>query len=113
MRMIYLKKKIDSFFSAYQSDGYLEKEKNKYFPITINYKKRLMRQKFKNKHLQQNGSIIFLKKFFQIITTGLVVKWVYPMENWQTFELDTVDEIKNMELLFSHNLIKYYKNIYE
>ena len=31
------------------------------------------------------------------------------MKNWQTFELDTVDEIKNMELLFDHNLIKYYK----
>lgn len=112
---VFKKKKLDSLFSAHQSDGFFdiwEKRKTKYFPITIDYRKRLMRQKFKNKHLQQNGSIYIFKK-------NILLKYnnriggkigVYPMKNWQTFELDTIDEIKNMELLFNHNLIKYYKN---
>ena len=53
---------------------------------------------------------IFLKKILSNYNNRIGGKiGVYPMENWQTFELDTVDEIKNMELLFSHNLIKYYK----
>ena len=108
------KKKLDSLFSCYKSDGFFDiwTQKNKrYIPITIDYKKRVMRQNFKNKHIQQNGSIyIFKKKILYRYKNRIGGKiGIHPMKNWQTFELDTIDQKKNMELLFLNNLIKYYK----
>ena len=57
--------KADSLFSAHKAEDFFdvwESNNSSFKPITINFKNRKPRQKFKKKHLMQNGSIYIFKK---------------------------------------------------
>ena len=66
---------------------------------------------YSQNHFMQNGSIyIFKKKLLEKHNNRLGGKiMVYEMDDWQSFQLDSLKQKKVMELLFS----KFLKKIYE
>ena len=78
--------------------------------MTINYRKRKPRQLFKEKHFMANGSIfIFKKKILEKYNNRLGGKIVlYKMNEWQSFQLDSIKQLKPMKILFNFFLKKYY-----
>lgn len=107
------KSKSDSLFSCHRAEDYFDiwsKKKDKFVPLTIDYKNRKPRQLFKPTHVCQNGSIYMFKK--EILTKfnnrlGKKIN-VYEMEEWQSFQLDNIKQIEIMELLFKKKLRKHY-----
>ena len=107
------KSKYDSLFSCHRPEDYFDiwsKKKDKFVPLTIDYKNRKPRQLFKPTHVCQNGSIYMFKK--EILTKfnnrlGKKIN-VYEMEEWQSFQLDNIKQIEIMELLFKKKLRKHY-----
>ena len=56
-----------------------------------------------------NGSIFIFKKILKKYNNRLGGKIVlYKMKEWQSFQLDAIDQIRVMELLFQNFLKKYY-----
>ena len=111
---IFLKSKSDSLFSAHKAEDFFDiwkSKKNFFSPLTINYKKRKPRQVFFQNHFMQNGSIyIFKKKLIEKHNNRLGGKiMVYEMDDWQSFQLDSLKQKKVMELLFSKFLKKTYE----
>ena len=78
--------------------------------MTINYRKRKPRQLFKEKHFMANGSIfIFKKKILEKYNNRLGGKIVlYKMNEQQSFQLDSIKQLKPMKILFNFFLKKYY-----
>ena len=110
----FYKKNYDSLFSCHTAEDYFDIwiSKNKTIvPKTINYKKRLPRQLMKTKFYQQNGSIyIFKKEIIEQYNNRLGGNiGVYSMDEWQSFQVDTIKQKKPMELLFQKYLKKFYK----
>jgi CMP-N,N'-diacetyllegionaminic acid synthase len=110
----FVKRKYDSLFTVYKPEGFFDiwtEKNNKLVPLTINYKKRLTRQHFKQKHYEQTGSIyIFKKKILDKFNNRIGGKiGIIENKEWQTFELDYIEQKKNMEILFKNHLLKYYK----
>ena len=104
---IFKKKKYDSLFSCSTSSDWFDvwKTKNdKVLPLTIDYKKKVPRQKVKEKYYLQNGSIyIFNKDKFIKYKNRLFGKiGVYIMKEWQSFQIDEKKQIKFMEVLFNN-----------
>ncbi len=111
---IFLKSKSDSLFSAHKAEDFFDiwkSKKNFFSPLTIDYKKRKPRQVFFQNHFMQNGSIyIFKKKLIEKHNNRLGGKiMVYEMDDWQSFQLDSLKQKKVMELLFSKFLKKTYE----
>lgn len=109
----FIKTNSDSLFSCHRAVDWFDiwKYKNrKYTPITIDYKKRKPRQKFKEIHLCQNGSIyIFKNKILNKYNNRLGGKInVYEMNEWQSLQLDDIRQLDHMELFFKSHLKKYY-----
>ena len=109
----FFKKKADSLFSAHKAEDFFDvwKKKGKNFkPLTINFKKRKPRQVFSDKHFMQNGSIyIFKRKLLDKLNNRLGGKiMIYEMNEWQSFQLDSLKQKKIMETLFSNFLLKFY-----
>lgn len=107
------KTKADSLFSAHKAEDFFDvwESKNSSFkPITINFKNRKPRQKFKKKHLMQNGSIyIFKKKTLERHNNRLGGKiMIFEMREWQSFQLDNLKQLNVMENLFKNMLKKKY-----
>ena len=105
--------KYDSLFTAYKPDGFFDiwTYKNKKFvPLTIDYKNRVTRQAFKEKHFEQTGSIYIFKKTILDKYNNRLGGKIGIIENkeWQTFELDNIYQKKNMEILFKNHLIQFY-----
>tara|TARA_Y200000002_G_scaffold212139_1_gene175035 strand:- start:3270 stop:3959 length:690 start_codon:yes stop_codon:yes gene_type:complete len=110
---LFNKTKADSLMSSHKAEDFFDvwKLKNKkYVPMTINYKKRKPRQLFKEKHFLANGSIfIFKKNIIQRYNNRLGGKiMLYNMDEWQSFQLDSLKQKKTMEILFKNLLIKSY-----
>jgi len=65
----------------------------------------------KTKFYQQNGSIfIFKKEIIEKYNNRLGGNiGVYSMDEWQSFQVDTIKQKKPMELLFQKYLKKFYK----
>jgi CMP-N,N'-diacetyllegionaminic acid synthase len=108
------KTKADSLFSAHKAEDFFDvwESKNSSFkPITINFKNRKPRQKFKKKHLMQNGSIyIFKKKILERHNNRLGGKiMIFEMREWQSFQLDNLKQLNVMENLFKNMLKKKYE----
>ena len=102
---IFKQKKYDSLFSCSTSSDWFDvwkTNKKKIVPLTIDYKKKMPRQKVKSKYFLQNGSIyIFDKKKFLKYKNRLFGKiGVYIMDEWQSFQIDEKKQIKFMEILF-------------
>ena len=111
---LFLKSKADSLFSAHQAEDFFDiwkKNKKKFSPITINFKKRKPRQMFKNQHYMQNGSIyIFKKKILDRHNNRLGGKiMIFQMKEWQSFQLDSIKQKKIMETIFKSMLKKSYE----
>ena len=107
------KSNSDSLFSCHKAEDYFDiwtLQKNKYIPLTIDYKNRKPRQLFKPIHVCQNGSIyLFKKEILSKYNNRLGKKInIYEMEEWQSFQLDNINQLKTMELLFNKKLKKYY-----
>ena len=107
--------KSDSIFSCHKAEDYFEiwskkGNKEKYIPITIDYKNRKPRQLFKEDHFMANGSIfIFKKEILSKFNNRLGGKInVYEMEEWQSLQLDDIKQINAMEILFKNKLKKFY-----
>lgn len=103
----------DSLFSCHKAEDYFDiwtYKKKKYIPLIIDYKNRKPRQLFKPIHVCQNGSIyLFKKEILSRYNNRLGKKInVFEMEEWQSFQLDNIKQLKIMELLFSKKLKKYY-----
>ena len=110
----FYKKKYDSLFSCHTAEDHFDiwiSKNKKIIPKTINYKKRLPRQLMKTKFYQQNGSIfIFKKEIIERYNNRLGGNiGVYSMDEWQSFQIDTIKQIKPMELLFQKYLKKFCK----
>ncbi len=110
----FLKSKSDSLFSAHKAEDFFDiwkSKKNFFLPLTIDYKRRKPRQVFLQNHFMQNGSIyIFKKKLIEKHNNRLGGKiMVYEMDDWQSFQLDSLKQKKVMELLFSKFLKKTYE----
>jgi len=110
---LFKKSKADSLMSCHQAEDFFDiwkSKKNSFLPITINHQKRKPRQLFKEKHFMANGSIfIFKKKVLEKYNNRLGGKiMLYKMNEWQSFQLDAIDQKKVMELLFQNFLKKYY-----
>lgn len=107
------KSKADSLFSGSKAEGFFdiwELNNKKFYPLTIDFKKRKPRQIFKKQHFMQNGSMyIFKKKILDRYNNRIGGKIVvFEMDEWQSFELDTYKQKKIMEILFSKMLKKKY-----
>ena len=105
--------KSDSLFSCHKAEDYFdiwEKKKNKYIPLTIDYKNRKPRQLFKETHVCQNGSMyLFKKKILNKFSNRLGGKIeVFEMDEWQSLQLDDIKQLQTMELLFKKKLKKFY-----
>ncbi len=108
------KQKLDSLFSCHQAEDYFDiwkKKRDIYVPLTIDYNKRKPRQFFREEHVCQNGSIYIFK-------TSLLLKKnnriggrinVFKMKEWQSFQIDAMDQKKTLENLFNFYLKKFYK----
>ena len=105
--------KSDSLMSCHQAEDFFDvwkKNKNRYQPLTINYRSRKPRQLFKDKHYLANGSMwIFKNKIFKKYNNRLGGKiMLFKMHEWQSFQLDSINQKKLMELIFKKFLIKFY-----
>ena len=87
-----------------------KRKKNKYIPLTIDYKNRKPRQLFKETHVCQNGSMyLFKKKILNKFSNRLGGKIeVFEMDEWQSLQLDDIKQLQTMELLFKKKLKKFY-----
>jgi len=110
----FINHKADSLFSGHKAEDFFDvwSYKNKKFiPLTINYKKRKPKQIFLQKHYMQNGSIyIFKRKLLEKLNNRLGGKiMISEMDEWQSFQLDSLKQKKIMETLFSSFLLKFYE----
>lgn len=101
--------KADSLFSGSKKENYFvwEKTNNKLNSLSYNYKKRLRRQDF-SKQYMENGSIYILKpEILRKSNNRLGGKIeISLMDNWKSFETDTLDDFKLCEILMKHYLLK-------
>ena len=100
----FLSKKYDSLFSCSTSSDWFDvwkTNKKNIVPLTIDYKNKPPRQKVKDKYYLQNGSIyIFKKNKFLKYKNRLFGKiGVYIMKEWQSFQIDEINQINFMEIL--------------
>ena len=80
------------------------KEKNKYIPLTIDYKNRKPRQLLKKHMFVKMDQCIFLKKILNKFSNRLGGKIeVFEMDEWQSLQLDDIKQLQTMELLFKKN----------
>ena len=84
--------------------------KNKLKCINADWKKRKPRQEHEKNYIIENGSIyIFpsshLLKFKNRMSSKMDI---YFMKSWQSFEIDTLDDLKFCEKLFYENLLNNY-----
>ena len=108
------REKLDSLFSCHQAEDYFDiwkKKKNIYIPVTIDYKKRKPRQFFREEHVCQNGSIYIFKKNLLLKKNNRLGGKinVFKMKEWQSFQIDVIDQKKTVENLFNLYLKKFYK----
>lgn len=108
------KKKLDSLFSCHQAEDYFDiwkKKKNIYVPLTIDYRKRKPRQFFREEHVCQNGSIYIFKTYLLLKKNNRIGGKinVFKMKEWQSFQIDAMEQKKTVEYLFNFYLKKFYK----
>ena len=110
---IFIKSKSDSLFSCHKAQDFFDvwaMQNKKYKPLIIDFKKRKPRQLYKEEQVCQNGSIYIFKN--DIITKnnnrlGGKIS-VFKMEEWQSLQLDAINQKKVMEIIFLKELKKYY-----
>ncbi len=95
------KEKADSLLSAFKTHSFLWKRSKKNYikPINYNYLKRPRSQD--NIQFQENGAIYVTKahiyKKYNNRLGGRIS--VYPMNFWDSFDVDNVEDLKNIQLL--------------
>tara|TARA_B100000029_G_C17511011_1_gene936260 strand:+ start:719 stop:1408 length:690 start_codon:yes stop_codon:yes gene_type:complete len=105
--------KSDSLFSCHKAEDYFDiwaLKNKKYIPLTIDYKNRKPRQLFKETQVCQNGSMyLFKSKILKKFNNRIGGKInVYEMDEWQSLQLDDINQLHTMELLFNKKLKKFY-----
>lgn len=108
----FMNKNADSMFSATKLDDLTlwKKENNKWKSINFDYKNRLRRQQMSENYIENGSIYIFkpgvLKKYNNRLGGEITI---YEMEFWQTWEIDSIDEID----LIEYYLMKYKLDNYE
>ena len=107
----FIDKNVDSMFSATKLDDLTlwEKKKNTWSSLNFDYKNRIRRQDATSNYIE-NGSIYIFK-------TGILKKYnnrlggkisIYEMQFWQTWEIDTIQEVDLIEFYITkYKLDKY------
>ncbi len=103
----FINEKVDSMFSATRMDDLTlwQKKNDIWKSINFDHSNRLRRQEMPNNYIE-NGSIYITKpKILKRYNNRLAGKIsVYEMQFWQTWEIDTIEEI---------DLIEYYMKKYK
>ena len=95
----FMNKSADSLFSVTKaSDLTIWSNKNGWSSLNFDYKKRLMRQNRPVNYIENGSIYIFTPKLVQKLNNRIGGKiTTYEMKFWQTWEIDTMDEVDLVE----------------
>jgi len=108
------KNNLDSMFSATILDDLTlwQNENNKWKSLNFDYKNRLRRQQMPQNYIENGSIYIFKPEILKKYNNRLGGKTdVYKMKFWQTWEIDTIEEIDLIEFYITKYKLDYYGTI--